>query len=385
MATESTKSNREHSFDFELASIVGVEKAILLKNINYWCKENKRKGLPNCLIDGHWFTQESLSSLADKYPYMRRSNIARWMQELFELEWIKVVASKGAKSFYGCGEVFELWDSNGDYKTKLSQNETAIKAKKDAAKLSQNETIGVPKQDSLSPKMGQTPILDIESNFEGNVEGEENAQNALTPPFTPAGTIESDEHVEIMLHLLEAEKKENDFTGAGPTPPAELLVTTHTPQAPYIRIVEKVEIQDAPGPKSPTTTPGRRSQAAPTIHPENLQAFDHFSDPEKCRMLWSEWIEYKWGQHRDKYKTAKSELVMLRKLYTWSQGQAEIVSQIIEKSVGNLYKGLIDPNEKKGNGTEKRHDLNPAQRQHLTLAQYVAQRRIDAENRNAME
>jgi len=251
MATESTKSNREHSFDFELASIVGVEKAILLKNINYWCKENKRKGLPNCLIDGHWFTQESLSSLADKYPYMRRSNIARWMQELFELEWIKVVASKGAKSFYGCGEVFELWDSNGDYKTKLSQNETAIKAKKDAAKLSQNETISVPKQDSLSPKMGQTPILDIESNFEGNVEGEENAQNALTPPFTPVGTIESDEHVEIMLHLLEAEKKEKDFTGAGPTPPTELLVTTHTPQAPYLRVVELVEVPVAPGPKSP--------------------------------------------------------------------------------------------------------------------------------------
>jgi len=219
-----------------------------------------------------------------------------------------------------------------------------------------------------------------------NTEEGENAQNALTPPFAPAGTIESDEHVEIMLHLLEAEKKENDFTGAGPTPPTELLVTTHTPQTPYVRVVERVEVRDVPGPKSPRdiTKPGRRSQAAPTIHPENLQAFDHFSDPEKCRMLWSEWIEYKWGQHRDKYKTSKSELVMLRKLYTWSNGQAEIVSQIIEKSVGNLYKGLIDPNEK-GNGTENRHDLNPAQRQHLALAQYVVQRRIDAENRDAME
>lgn len=214
----------------------------------------------------------------------------------------------------------------------------------------------------------------------------ENAQNALSPPFSHVGTIESDEHVEIMLHLLEAEKKDPPPPGSGPTPPQEFLITTHTPQAPYIRLVEKIEIQDAPGPKSPgdITKPGRRSQAIPEIHPENIAAFDHFSDPEKCRALWSEWIEYKWGQHRDKYKTSKSELVMLRKLYTWSNGQAEIVSQIIEKSVGNLYKGLIDPNEK-GNGTENRHDLNPAQRQHLTLAQYVAQRRIDAENRNAME
>ena len=245
-------------------------------------------------------------------------------------------------------------------------------------------------------------------------------EDKFSPPFHHVCTIEIPE----TNIPLEAEKKENDFTGAGPTfefracekcsgagfrygrngretcdrcdgsrmepfgakPYAdEFIVTTVTPQEPYVRIVEKAEIPETPGPKSPGEKPGRRSQAAPTIHPENLTAFDHFSDPEKCRMLWGEWIEYKWGQHRDKYKTAKSELVMLRKLYTWSHGKTEIVSSIIEKSVGNLYKGLIDPNEKTGNGTAKRPDLNPAQRQHLALAQYVAQRRIDAENRNAMD
>jgi hypothetical protein len=216
------------------------------------------------------------------------------------------------------------------------------------------------------------------NNKENTKEGGKNAQNALTPPFTKTDEIEIPETV----FPLEAEKKEKDLTG-GAGPGGAMLVTTFTPQDPYTRVVEMV----TPGPQTPgdITKPGRRSNVSPTIHPENVAAFEHFSDPEKCRMMWGEWIEYKWGQHRDKYKTAKSELVMLRKLYTWSQGQAEIVSQIIEKSVGNLYKGLIDPNEKKGNGTEKRHDLNPAQRQHLTLAQYVAQRRIDAENRNAME
>ena len=76
-------------------------------------------------------------------------------------------------------------------------------------------------------------------------------EDKFPPPFTHVGTIESDEHVEIMLHLLEAEKKENDFAGAGPTPPTELLVTTHTPQAPYLRVAERVEVPDAPGPKSP--------------------------------------------------------------------------------------------------------------------------------------
>ena len=73
---------------------------------------------------------------------------------------------------------------------------------------------------------------------------EENAQNALTPPFTPHGSIEIPE----TNIPLEAEKS-NDFTGAGPG--AEFLVTTITPQAPYIRLVERVEIPETPGPKSP--------------------------------------------------------------------------------------------------------------------------------------
>jgi hypothetical protein len=70
-------------------------------------------------------------------------------------------------------------------------------------------------------------------------------KNAFTPPFTHVGTIEIPENP----IPLNAEKKENDFTGAGPG--AEFIVTTVTPQAPYIRIVEKVEIPETPGPKSP--------------------------------------------------------------------------------------------------------------------------------------
>jgi hypothetical protein len=75
----------------------------------------------------------------------------------------------------------------------------------------------------------------------------ENAQNALTPPFAHVGSIE----IPNSNIPLEAEKKENGFTSSGPTPPAEFIVTTITPQAPYIRLVEKVEIPETPGPKTP--------------------------------------------------------------------------------------------------------------------------------------
>ena len=38
------KVNRDHSFDIELAVIVGIEKAILLKNFDYWVREDERRG-----------------------------------------------------------------------------------------------------------------------------------------------------------------------------------------------------------------------------------------------------------------------------------------------------------------------------------------------------
>lgn len=81
-----------------------------------------------------------------------------------------------------------------------------------------------------------------------NIELEKNSkreEDKISPPFSHVGTIQIPE----TNIPLEAEKKENDFTGAGPG--AEFLVTTITPQAPYIRIAERVEIPDTPGPKTP--------------------------------------------------------------------------------------------------------------------------------------
>jgi hypothetical protein len=82
MATPQQKSNREHSFDAELASLVGIEKAILLKNIDYWVGENERRKIDSSFAYGKWWTFESLTSLAKKYPYMKRGNLSRWFKEL---------------------------------------------------------------------------------------------------------------------------------------------------------------------------------------------------------------------------------------------------------------------------------------------------------------
>ena len=169
--SETKKSNREHGFDYELATIVGIEKAILLKNISYWCEENQKFDRQQYHENDLWWTQESLSSLAKKYPYMKRASIARWMQELFDSGWIRLQQKAGGKSSYSTGKVFEAWNSGGDWKSILSQYETPKERPKMRQSASQNETVTVPEWDDKRPKMGHNNIdLNVEVDVDSNVE-----------------------------------------------------------------------------------------------------------------------------------------------------------------------------------------------------------------------
>jgi len=169
--SETKKSNREHGFDYELATIVGIEKAILLKNISHWCEENQKFNRQQYHDNDMWWTQESLSSLARKYPYMKRASIARWMQELFDSGWIRLQQKAGGKSSYSTGKVFEAWNSGGDWQSILSQYETPKERPKMRQSASQNETVTVPEWDDKCTKMGHNNIdLNVEVNIESNVE-----------------------------------------------------------------------------------------------------------------------------------------------------------------------------------------------------------------------
>lgn len=186
--SDEKKSNREHSFDFELASIVGLEKAILLKNISYWVVENERRKDKQYFSNGRWWTEESLSSLAKKYPYMKRASIGRWMQELHDLGWISMVGTQGGKNKYSVGKVFILWNSGGDWEKELSQNETVTNRPKMRQVSSQNETEPIPEWDTNRPKMRRINIdLNGNSYIKGNVE----FPDAIAPDL-PKGTAIDD-------------------------------------------------------------------------------------------------------------------------------------------------------------------------------------------------
>lgn len=214
MAEPFNKSNREHSFDFELAAIVGIEKAILLKNIDYWVKENERRKQTQYFSNEMWWTEESLSSLAAKYPYMKRASIGRWMSELHESGWVCMVGVSGTKNRYSVGRVFELWNENGDWQKELSQNETVVNRPKMRHQPSQNETPTVSKWDTNRPKMGYN---NIDNNVELNVELNDKADKPPKPSKPKAEKKEKQPPAVIhrMVDVFEKEHQQHFKDSSG--------------------------------------------------------------------------------------------------------------------------------------------------------------------------
>ena len=178
MANPQQKSNRDHSFDSELASLVGIEKAILLKNISYWVDENERRKIESSFAYGKWWTFESLTSLAKKYPYMKRGNLSRWFKELKRDKWILMYNTTDGANMYTNGPVFNSWNLGQDWQG-VFQNETGRKW----GEVFQNEPKGGFQNETEAAAQNETHN-NVESNIEKNVELEGEQEVKKTPPPT---------------------------------------------------------------------------------------------------------------------------------------------------------------------------------------------------------
>ena len=58
--------------------------------------------------------------------------------------------------------------------------------------------------------------------------------------------------------------------------------------------------------------------------------------------LWNEWIEYKSVEHKDKYKSKKTEQKAFQHLIELSRGDLETAKQIVNLSISNKWKGLFE-------------------------------------------
>lgn len=71
----------EHHFDIEVAQQVGgVEKAVLLYNLDFWIQKNKVN--EDHFYDGQTWTYNSSRAFAELFPYMKARSIAQRLQEL---------------------------------------------------------------------------------------------------------------------------------------------------------------------------------------------------------------------------------------------------------------------------------------------------------------
>jgi hypothetical protein len=76
-------------------------------------------------------------------------------------------------------------------------------------------------------------------------------------------------------------------------------------------------------------------------------------DNSLIEILWKDWKEYKWNQHKEKFKAVITEQVAINKLAELSNNRSDTAKKIIEQSISNLWKGLFElkiNNQNQNNG-----------------------------------
>ena len=74
------KEVHDHSFNVAAATAIGHEKAILLKEIYYWCQQNFNN--QRNFHHGLYWTYNTAEAFVLKFPYFSRRSIARWLQQM---------------------------------------------------------------------------------------------------------------------------------------------------------------------------------------------------------------------------------------------------------------------------------------------------------------
>jgi uncharacterized protein YdaU (DUF1376 family) len=58
--------------------------------------------------------------------------------------------------------------------------------------------------------------------------------------------------------------------------------------------------------------------------------------------IWEQWIEYKKDEHKDTYKSSKTEQIAINNLIKLCSGNLQVAEEIVNNSIANKYKGLFE-------------------------------------------
>lgn len=72
----------KYDFDPNVAKLAGVEEAILLSNIDWWCAKNRADRSEMHFKDGFYWTYSSERAWADLFPFWTAKQISRMTDKL---------------------------------------------------------------------------------------------------------------------------------------------------------------------------------------------------------------------------------------------------------------------------------------------------------------
>ena len=140
---------KEHHFCIEDAEKYGVEKAILIYNLDFWLNKNKANKKNIKVKDGkeYYWTFNSASAFKVLFPYLKEGSIARWLKELEE-EGVIISDSFNKKKYDRTKwytlkeyEIKKTISQNGEW---TSQNEAPIPDSKPNSKHINTPTVAPP-------------------------------------------------------------------------------------------------------------------------------------------------------------------------------------------------------------------------------------------------
>lgn len=86
-------------------------------------------------------------------------------------------------------------------------------------------------------------------------------------------------------------------------------------------------------------------------------------------LLWKGWAEYKQTEHRDGYKSGKTEQVAINKLVEMSGGDLTKAQEIVKQSIANRWKGLFTL--KTNNNVTAKSNFEQYQQRYNELAEWA--------------
>lgn len=95
---------------------------------------------------------------------------------------------------------------------------------------------------------------------------------------------------------------------------------------------------------------------------------------EDWKEVWKEWTEYKQTEHRDQFKSTKSEQVAINKLVEMSSNDINTAKAIINQSIANRWKGLftIKQNNNANTATTSKSNYDIIKERHERLDAYFS-------------